>query len=69
MRSVMGRFDVRWLRLAVVAGAIAGSALVSSAVVATDELPPIDESEVSTVDVPPIDPPVADSTRRSPISR
>jgi hypothetical protein len=49
----MGGFDVRWLRLAVVAGAIAGSALVSSGVMATDELPPIDELELSTItDVP-----------------
>ena len=58
----MGRLGARCLRLAVVTGAIAGSALVSSAVVATDELPPIDESGVSIVDAAPIDTPATDQS-------
>jgi LPXTG-motif cell wall-anchored protein len=54
----MGGFDVRRLRVAIVAGAIAGSTLVSTAVVATDDVPPVDETVVSTAEYPPTtDPP------------
>lgn len=55
----MRQFGVRWVRLAVVAGAIVGSALVSSVAVATDESPSIDElvlvvEPAATDQVPPV---------------
>ncbi len=51
----MRAFDVRWVRLAVAAGAIVGSALVSSVAVATDEAPPIDPAPTETTDIGPAD--------------
>ena len=54
MRAV----DVRWIRLAVAAGAIVGSALVSSVAVATDETastepPPTTLADVASIDADP----------------
>ncbi len=67
----MRQFDVRWVRLAVVAGAIVGSALVSSVATATDESPSIDELvlvvEPAATDQVPPDPPVTDQTDSSSI--
>jgi len=51
----MCAFDVRWARLAVAAGAIVGSALVSSVAVATDESPPIDPPPTETTDIGSVD--------------
>ncbi len=51
----MRAFDVRWVRLAVAAGAIVGSALVSSVAVATDESPPIDPPPTETTDIGTVD--------------
>jgi hypothetical protein len=43
--------DVRWVRLAIAAGAIAGSALVSSVAVAADESPPTEPPVTTTSDI------------------
>ncbi len=49
----MRRFDVRWIPLAIAAGAFVGSALVSSVAAANDESPPIDEPVLVTAALDP----------------